>query len=159
MKISFLEIWRFAMTRPATATPSVGEAKPLEGLDALHEMGGLVGVNGGAGAEYDYTPRVTASSGGITKYGTVKLWVADLSWVLKSCTLSSLRFSVQPTGIILATAALQVGSVDAFADSVSFPTFTFGTQAALGANTVENVTTGWGTARGSSNWRPPRRGI
>jgi len=131
----------------ATATPAAGEAKPDAGIDALHEMAGLVGANGTAPV-YDYTPRVSATSGGITKYGTVKLWIADLSWVLKSCTIRDLRFTVQPSGIVLATARLEVGSVDAFADGVTFPTFDYGSQATLSAQTVESVTTSWGSARG-----------
>lgn len=130
-----------------TATPSPGEAKPDPGIDALHEMGGLVGANG-TSPVYEYTPRITATAGGITKFGTIKLWVADLSWVLKSCTLSSLTFTMQPSGIVLATASVQVGSVDTFADGVTFPTFDFGNQATLSANTVESVTTSWGSARG-----------
>tara|TARA_B100001146_G_scaffold102210_1_gene90528 strand:+ start:7310 stop:8329 length:1020 start_codon:yes stop_codon:yes gene_type:complete len=142
-----LEIAWHVKGNGATATPSADEAKPDAGIDALHEMAGLVGATG-TNPEYDYTPRTSSTSGGATKYGTVKLWVGDLSWVLKSCTVSSLRFTVQPSGIIIATAALQVGSVNTFADSVSFPTFDYGNQASLSANTVESVTTSWGSARG-----------
>ncbi len=143
-----LEIsWQVKGNGNTMTTPVVGEAKPDAGIDALHEMAGLVGANGSAPV-YEYKPRVVATSGGITKYGTIKIWVADLEWVLEACTLSSLKFTVQPGGIVLATAAIQVGAVNAFSDGITFPTFDYGNQATLQSNTVENVTTGWGPTRG-----------
>ena len=129
------------------ATPSSGEAVPDPGLDALLQMAGLSATNGTSPVK-NYAPRNVATAGGITKYGTIKLWLADLSWVLEACTLSSLKFTVEPGGIVLATAAVQVGAVNAFADAVTFPTFDFGNQATLQANTVESVTTSWGSVRG-----------
>ena len=142
-----LEISWHVKGNGVVSTPSASQAKPHEGIDALHEMAGLVG-SAGTSPVYNYTPRKTSTVGGITKYGTVKLWIGDLAWVLKSCTVSSFRLSVQPSGIIVATAALQVGSIASLTDSVTFPTFDYGTQASLSANTVQNVTTNWGATRG-----------
>lgn len=142
-----LEITWAVKGNGVTSTGAAGEAKPDPGIDALHEMGGLVGANG-AGEIYEYTTRVNVSTGGVVRYGTVKLWVGDLSWVLKSCTLSGLKFVMQPSGIILATAAIEVGNVETFADGVAFPTFDYGNQETLKPNTVENVTTSWGNVRG-----------
>ena len=142
-----LEITWAVKGNGTTSTGGAGEAKPDPGIDALHEMGGLAGVNG-AGEIYEYTSRTNASAGGIVRYGTVKLWVGDLAWVLKSCTCSSLKFTVQPSGIILATAVIDVGNVESFTDPVTFPTFDYGNQESLQPNTVENVTTSFGAVRG-----------
>lgn len=123
-----------------TATPSAGQAKPLAGIDALLLACGLSGANG-TSPVYEYTPA------GSTVYVTVKLWVGDLSYVFMDC-VGTLTVVPTPGDIMLATVALQVGSLNAFADGVTFPTLNYGTQASLSAPIVQGVSHTWSTARG-----------
>ncbi len=130
----------------ATATPSVGEAIPLAGVDVLHQVAGLVGANGGANAEYDYTPILLTP-----KYATVKLWIADLSFIFTGCICESTVMSFTPGGSALATFNLAVGSHDPsadFADGVTFPVVTYGTMTSLANPVVEGVAHLWGQTRG-----------
>ncbi len=127
----------------ASSTPAADEAKPDAGIDDLWGTAGLVGATGAATPDYIYTPRATA------EYSTIKLWVADLSFVLMDCLVDSAVIAFAPGGNALITANLKVGSVNTFADGVTFPTFTWGTQSSLAAPTVENVAfTAFGQVRG-----------
>ena len=117
----------------ASSTPLADEAKPFAGIDELLGTAGLVGATGAATPDYIYTPRATA------EYSTIKLWIADLSWVLQDCLVDSLVLDFTAGEVCLVTANIKVGSINAFADTVTFPTFTWGTQASLAAPTVENV--------------------
>lgn len=123
-----------------TSTPSAGQAKPLAGVDALLLACGLSGANG-TSPVYEYTPSAT------TVYVTAKLWVADLSYVFMDC-IGTLTLVPTPGDIMLATIALQVGSLNAFADGVTFPTLDYGTQASLSAPIVQGVAHSWSTTRG-----------
>lgn len=123
-----------------TATPSAGQAKPLAGIDALLLASGFSGANG-TSPVYTYTPSAT------TTFATVKLWVADLSYVFMDC-LVTFSLNPQPGDIALATFTISVGSLNAFADSVSFPTLDYGTQSSLSAPVVQGVNHTWSTTRG-----------
>jgi hypothetical protein len=132
----------------ATATPAADEAQPDAGIDVLYETAGLVGASGAATPDYKYTPRATAI------YSTVKLWVADLSFVFMDCLVDSLVFEFTPGGNGLVTANFKVGSINAFADNGpgNFPTFTWGFQSSLAAPTVEGVGfANFGQTRGFEN--------
>lgn len=133
----------------AASTPSSGEAKPDAGIDALMQMAGWAGANGSAPL-YEYTPAHDGSSGGSTVYGTVKLWVADLSFVF-SDVAANLKVEFTPAGLAIATFDLVVGTHDPatdFADTVTFPTFAYGNQQTLSAPIVKGVGCAWGQTRG-----------
>ncbi len=141
------------------ATPAVGEASILTatnpedqfaGVDALWQAAGLVGANGGANVEYDYTPRIGATSPS-TRYVTIKLWVGDLSFVLQDCIVDSAVLTFPPGGTALCTFNLRVGSHDPdtqFNDGVTIPTIDYGSQASLSAPIVQGVANAWSTTRG-----------
>lgn len=136
-----------------TATPAAGEALPggsglsgdaNVGIDALWQLGGLEGANGTAPV-YNYTPRAD------TKYGTLKLWVGDLSYVFQDCLCESVEFDLTPAAVPKVTFNFAVGSHDPatqFADGVSFPTFDYGTQQSVSAPSVVGVANAWGQTRG-----------
>lgn len=137
------------------ATPSVGEASILTatadadkflGVDALWQAGGLVGANGGANVEYDYTPRIGATSPS-TRYVTVKIWKGDLSWVLMDCICETVELSFPPGKTGLVAFNLRVGSIYAFADGVTVPTIDYGSQASLSSPTVKGVASAYGSTR------------
>jgi hypothetical protein len=132
----------------ATATPAAGEAKPFLGLDAIWESVGLDGANG-TSPVYEYTPRAT------TIYTTAKLFVGDLSFVFQDCLVESTSIVFTPGGNGICTANFKVGSHDPatqFADGVTFPTVTYGTQSTLAAPTVEGVAfAAFGQTRGFEN--------
>jgi len=117
----------------STVTPVAGEAIPATGIDELLGTAGLAGENGTAEPDYKYKPRAT------TEYSTVHLWVADLDFIFQDCLVDTLKLSFTPGGIALVTASIKVGSVQSYNDSITFPTFTWGTQSTLAAPTVENV--------------------
>lgn len=135
----------------ATATPAAGEAKPLAGIDALLEMAGLIGANG-TNPVYEYTPRHAGSAApGATRYGTIKHWMGDMSWVYQDCILDSLVIVPTPGDLALVTANIKVGSHDPatqFNGADTFPTFDYTTQASLSAPVVQGVAHAWGTTRG-----------
>lgn len=131
----------------ATATPAVGEAQPLAGPDVLWQIAGLTGANGGANAEYDYSP--TTGTG--TLYATVKLWVGDHSFVFKDCVCDTTTLEFTPGGSALATFAMRVGSLNAFATGIgTLGTWDYTTQASLANPPVEGVAFTWGTGHPSS---------
>jgi hypothetical protein len=137
----------FAITMPmqgngATSTPLTDEAQPLVGVDALHQIAGLAGSSG-TDPDYDYNP-IT----GTPIYATVKLWVADLSFVFKSCICNSTVMSFTPGGSALITYNMNVSSLTAAADGVTFPTITYGTMSSLANPVVEGVAHAWGQTRG-----------
>lgn len=123
-----------------TSTPSAGQAKPLAGIDALLLASGFSGANG-TSPVYTYTPS------GTTTYGTAKLWVADLSYVFMDC-VTTFSLTPKPGDIALATFTINVGSVNAFADTVTFPTLDYTTQSSLSAPVVQGVAHSWSTTRG-----------
>jgi hypothetical protein len=123
-----------------TSTPSAGQAKPLAGIDALLLSSGFAGANG-TSPVYTYTPSAT------TTFATVKLWVADLSYVFMDC-LCTFALNPQPGDIALATFSISVGSLNAFTDGVTFPTLDYGTQSSLSAPVVQGVNHTWSTTRG-----------
>jgi len=128
----------------ATSTPSAGEAIPDLGIQALWRLAGMTGANGAASPDYKFTP----TTGTATTYGTIKLWVGDLSFVFSDCLVDSTQIVFTPGGNGLATFNIAVGTHDPdtdFADGVTFPTVTYGTQASLSAPTVEGVAFTWGT--------------
>jgi len=126
-----------------SGVPTAGNAQPDAGIDELWGTAGLVGANGAAAPDYIFTPRATA------EYSTVKLWVADLSWVFQDCLVDVATIAFTPGGNALITANIKVGSINAFADTITFPTFTWGTQSSLAAPTVEGVAFGaFGQTRG-----------
>jgi hypothetical protein len=133
-----------------TSTPSSGQAQPLAGIHAFLHSAGLIGAAGTAPV-YAYTPRHNASSGGATIYATIKLWIADLSFVFTDCLIESCEIAFTPGGNGIVTGTIRVGkhspSTD-FADGVTFPTFAYGTQASLAAPTVAGVNHTWGQVRG-----------
>lgn len=118
----------------ATATPAAGEAKPLPGIDALFQSGGLGGANGTA-PKYVYTPANA-------QIVTAKVWISGLAWVVRDLITSQLQIQFTPGGIAVATFTLG-GVVDSFAEE-AFPTFDYGTQASLSAPSVEEVGHNWG---------------
>lgn len=135
----------------ATATtPAAGEAALstlLPGIDSIFQCAGLIAANSTAPI-VNYTPRHAASTSGSTIYGTAKLWIGDLSWVLQDCLVESMEMVFTPGGNGIATANFKVGSVNAFADGVTFPTIDYTSQASLAAPVVEGVAFAWGQTRG-----------
>ena len=133
-----------------TATPSVGEAQPDVGIDTLWQMAGLVGANGGAQAEYDYTPRIGTTGPPVTLYGTVCLWTGTHRWYLQDCICDSTVIEFTPGGIALATFNIAVGSVNQFDDDITFPTsFTYNNQATVSAPSIGGVaSTAWDVTKG-----------
>jgi len=130
----------------ASSTPLADEAQPFAGIDELLGTAGLVGASGAVTPDYIYTPRASA------EYSTVKLWTADLSWVLQDCLVDSLVLNFTAGENCLITANFKVGSVKTFADTVTFPTFTWGTQSSLAAPTVEGMAfANFGQTRGFEN--------
>lgn len=130
----------------ATATPASGEAQPDAGIDALLQMAGMTGANG-SNADYEYTP--TTGTG--TIYGTIKLWIADLSLVFTDVLVDSAVLTFEPGDAAVVTFNLNVGTHDPstdFSDGVTFPTFNYGTQASLAAPAIAGVNHTWGSARG-----------
>lgn len=130
----------------ATATPASDEAQPDAGIDALWQMSGLTGATG-SNADYEYTP----TTGLGTIYGTVKLWIADLSFVFTDVLVDSAAMAYEPGDAGIATFNLSVGTHDPstdFADGVTFPDFDYGTQTSLAAPVIEGVGHAWGQTRG-----------
>ena len=126
----------------ATSTPAAGEGKPLAGLDTLWELAGMTGANG-TNPVYEYTPFAG------TRYATVKLWHGDLSFVFQDVTVESLAMVFSASASALATFSLSVGSINAAADAITFPTLDYGTQASLANPPVEGVGFAWGAAHPS----------
>jgi hypothetical protein len=135
------------------ATPAAGEASIAtahKGIHAILYSAGLIAANGAAPA-VEYTPRHAGSAGGPTIYSTVKLWIADLSFVFTDCLVDTFNIVCTPGGNAIMTANFKVGKHDpatGFADGVSFPTFGYGTQATLAAPVVAGVNFTWGVVRG-----------
>ena len=126
--------------------PDADAAKPFAGIDELLGTAGLVGATGAADPDYIYTPRATA------EYSTIKLWIADLAWVFKDCLVDALKFEFTAGENCLITADFKVGSIQQFNDGVTFPTFTWDSQASLAAPTVEGVAfANFGQTRGLEN--------
>lgn len=122
----------------AVSTPSAGQAKPFKGLDALWTSSGFIGANG-TSPVYEYTPSHSASSTVPPVYLTIKLWLADLSWVFQDCIVESMEIAFTAGGNAIATANIKVGSINAAADGVTFPTFTWQGQLSLASPVVEGV--------------------
>ena len=116
-----------------SGTPTAGNAQPDTGIDELWGSAGLVGANGAAAPDYKYTPRATA------EYSTVHLWVADLDFILMDCLVEVASIKLTTGEAALVTANIKVGSVESANDGVTFPTFTWGTQASLAAPVVAGV--------------------
>jgi hypothetical protein len=141
----------------ATATPTPGEADLsvlFPGYEALYEMMGLIGAAGGSDAEQDYTPRHEGSSGGSTIYGTIKVWVGDLSIVFEDCLVETAEFVCTPGGNVLCTCNIKVGAADTanISDGVTFPTITYGFMEDEAAPVVEEVAfASFGQTRGFEN--------
>ena len=134
--------------------PDDGEAIPIPAVRALFDMAGLIGANGTAPA-YRYTPRVAASVGGYQLYGTIKLWIGNLSWVFQDCIIEKLALVMTPGGNLVATADVAVGSHDPatqFSSGVTFPTFDYTATTTGGqlhsAPLVAAVGHSWSTTRG-----------
>lgn len=141
---STLEITWQIKGNGTTATPAVGEAIFDPGIHAILQMAGLAGANGGSNAEYDYTP---SSS---TTYGTIKLWVADRSYVFQDCIAESLDLIFEGGKIGKARATIQIGSHSPstqFSDGVTFPTVTYGNQSSLSAPLAQGLSHTYGAAR------------
>ena len=129
-----------------SGTPTVGAAQPHAGIDELLGTAGLEGANGIAEPDYIYTPRATA------EYSPIHLWVANLDFILMDCLCETLTIESTAGENALVTANFKVGSVESWNDGVTFPTFTWGTQASLAAPTVEGVNfTNFGQVRGFEN--------
>lgn len=128
----------------ATSTPSAGEAKPLAGIDALMQMAGLAGANGAAPL-YVYTPAAG------TIYGTIIIWVGDMSFVLKACVVETMKFAFLGGDSTKVTCTLQVGSVETQSDGVALPTFDYTTQSSLSAPVLQGAGFAWGQTRGFRN--------
>lgn len=137
-------------------TGAAGEGRPGDGtsatddvgLDALYQAAGLVGAD--SAGDYEYTPAHNVSTSGATPYVTIKLWQGTFSYVFIDCAISSLRFTQDPGGFIIAEAAISVGIWDQaneFSDTVTFPTFDYGNYAALFPARIVSVNHIWGTAR------------
>jgi hypothetical protein len=122
----------------ATVTPALGECQPLNGtatdecVHALWLSAGLTGADGVAPV-YEYTPAATPT------YVTIKLFHGDHSFVYMDC-LSSVTIDLTPGSVGAATFSFQVGSLNAQADGVTFPTVTYGTQTTLSAPVVKDYT-------------------
>lgn len=126
--------------------PTAGVAIPDAGIVDIYGTAGLVGANGAAAPDYKFTPRAT------TEYSTIKLWVADLSFVLQDCLVDVLTINFTPGGAALVTANFKVGAVESYNDGVTFPTFTWGAQASLASPVVAGVNfTAFGQVRGFEN--------
>lgn len=133
-----------------TSTPSAGQAAPLAGIDALLQMSGLIGANG-TNPIRSFTPRHAGSSGGSTIYGTAKLWIDDLSYVISDLLVESFEIELTPGGLAIATFNLTVGTYDPATgrvEAVTFPTFNYGTMETLSAPRVVGVAHTWGQSRG-----------
>lgn len=134
-----------------TATPALGEGIPFAGVDVLNQMSGLSGGNGGANAEYDYTP---ASA---TVYGTVKLWVSDLAMIFTDCLVDSVSYAMTPGDAGIATYNISVGaftpgttptgSTRPYYEVATTPDFLAGNQTG-NAPVIAGVGNAWGTTRG-----------
>ena len=133
-----------------TSTPSAGQAAPLAGVDALLNMSGLVGANGTAPIR-SFTPRHAGSTDGSTKYGTCKLWIDDLSYVIYDLLVETMEIELTPGGLAIATFNFTVGSYEPSTgrvEGVTFPTFNYGTMETLSAPRVVGVAHTWGQSRG-----------
>ena len=135
-----------------SGAPDEGACKPHAGLHALWESLCLEGTNG-SNPLYVYTPAT-----GITdKYLTIKLFAGDQSWVFMDA-LASCVIDLPPGDIGVATFSFEVGSLNAQADGVTFPTVDYGTQSTLSAPVVQTPATDdtheWpdGTAKGFNSY-------
>lgn len=121
-----------------SGTPGAGESAPLAGIDAILEGAGLTGVNGTA-PTVDYEPVASPT------YLTIKLWVADHSYVFKSCLVSSLTTVYTPGEVGIRTATFAVGALTAQNDGVTFPDpIDYTTQDSLAAPVITGITHDWG---------------
>ncbi len=139
---SGLQIIHHLKGNGAASTPATDEAQPDAGIDALHQMAGLVGASG-TSPTYVYTPQ---TSGAI--YGTVKLWIADLSFVFQDCLVGTRGIACPPGDLAVITDDIEIGELAVAADGVTFPTFNYGTQATLSAPSVIGVANIWNATRG-----------
>lgn len=128
----------------ATATPSNGDAKPDPGIDALNEGAGLNGANGTAPV-YTYTPRASL------QYLTIKLWIADMSYVLRDCLVATRSTVYAPGDVAIRTDTIRVGAIDDVAppaESIGTHSVTYGFQDSMDAPVIEGVSHAWGVSRG-----------
>ncbi len=162
-----LAVSGFSVTFPmqgngATSTPTVGEADMatlFPGYEAIYEMIGFIGADGGSGCEHDYTPRHDGSTGGagadgILVHGSIKCWQGDLSIFFQDVVVSSASVVPEPGGNALITVNFEVGSVPTayILDGVTFPTLTFGAMEDNAAPVVEGVGfSAFGQVRGFEN--------
>lgn len=127
-----------------TTTPASAEAKPLAAIDALNEGVGFDGTAITAPA-YIYTPRASL------QYLTLKLWVADMSWVLRDCLVSQRSTVYAPGDVAVRTDSIAVGAVDDVtppAESIGAWSISYGSMDSLAAPVIEGVTHAWGVSRG-----------
>jgi hypothetical protein len=135
----------------ASGAPDAGAAKPLDGtatdecVHALWTCAGFTGANGVAPV-YEYDPSASPT------YATIKLFAGDQSWVFMDA-LADVTIDLVAGEIGTATFAFSIGSLNAQADGVTFPTVTYGTQTSLSAPTVQGTSTHtWDVARGFNSY-------
>ncbi len=124
-----------------TSTPSVGQAVPPVGIDALNRALGLVRANGGA-------PEVTYTPGTGVEYATVCVWVGDRRFIYQDCIVASRTETYTPGDAIVVVDSISIGSLNAQADGVAIPAFNYGTQATLSAPVIQGTANTFNTLRG-----------
>jgi hypothetical protein len=123
--------------------PDQDAATPLVGVNAVLESVGMEIATGAADPDVDYTP--TAS----TVYSTIKMWIGTHSFVFQDCIVETGSLVCTPGGNGIFTANFSVGSLNAFADDITFPTsIDYTTQASMAAPVIEGVANAWGATRG-----------
>lgn len=128
-----------------TFTPSLGEAKPLAGIDALLQAAGWVGVNGVA-------PLYVYTLGLSTIYLTVKIYVGDLAYIYQDVTCERAGLVATPGGNGIYTFDLVPGKVNAVNDGVTQPVNDYGTQLSLDAPVIQLAGHDFGQVRGFNAW-------
>jgi hypothetical protein len=124
--------------------PTLGEAKPALGIDAILQAAGLEGSNEGTGP-YKYKPRSN------TQYASVRLFMGEqggngLAYTYQDCIVETLAIPNEGGEATVITASISIGSI---IDTVELglPSFDYGTQATLSPPTNQLADFTYGTAR------------
>jgi hypothetical protein len=121
----------------------------MPGFDAILQTVGLESTDSTAP-----TVSYTCTSTATTIYSTIKLFIADQSFVFSDCLAESFSIEFTPGGFAVATANFAVGTFDTAAagNDLTFPTVDYEEMASLTGPTVEGVAfSAFGQTRGFEN--------
>jgi len=131
--------------RTTTATPIDSDFAPLMGVEGIINGAGLVAAVWGSGVGYSWM------FGSPPPFSAL-IVVSGLALELKDCRCSSLAFEFTPGSVAIATATIEVGSINdptATPLAVSaLPTLDYALQSSVSSPVVESINHVWAEERG-----------